>query len=42
VKNILLEYVGLIVGGLEVVVLLLISFVPAIVWYIQKEMLNEA
>ena len=35
-KNKLLGYVGLVVGGL------LISFVPAIVWYIQKEILNEA
>jgi len=41
-KNKLLGYVGLVVGGLGVVVLLLISFVPAMVWYIQKEILNEA
>ena len=41
-KNKLLGYVGLVVGGLGVVVLLLISFVPATVWYIQKEILNEA
>ena len=40
-KNKLLGYVGLVVGGLGVVILLLISFVSAIVWYIQKEMLKE-